>query len=142
MAMVKINHIAFFILSAEMSPDWVARVGPRRSSWSAPFSKSNTSLAKFVPIWIRTAAKRVMTQMNIWKNPLLYASAQPNMIGAMAAGRVFGLAARSQFFIYGVSWKPGKFFKFRFAFFLKRIPAFLGFICHIEKHGSITRKLL
>src|SRR5258706_9323429 len=77
--------IARFIARAEINPAATARVGPIRSGPSAPRSASNTSFAKFVPIWIAIAPPRAASA---GPQAAGRAHAVPTATGTTAAGNV------------------------------------------------------
>src|SRR5687768_7093487 len=87
-----------FICAAVSSPLATARVGPSRAGPSAPFSASNTSFAKLVPIWIQNAPKSAASAGPSANPPTAYATAVPTATGAAAAVKVAGRAARIQVF--------------------------------------------
>src|ERR1700733_14818978 len=80
--------IARFIAGAESKPAATARVGPIRSGPSAPFSASNTSFAKFVPIWIASEPASAARAGPHARCPAAYAHAVPTTTGTIAAGNV------------------------------------------------------
>src|SRR5438874_2698723 len=86
--------IARFIARAEMSPAATARTGPTRSGPSAPRSASNTSFAKFVPIWIASAPP---SAASAGPHATGRTHAVPTATGTTAAGKVLSLAAPIQF---------------------------------------------
>src|SRR6478735_5062233 len=84
------------MLRALSSPACTARVGPSRSAVSAPFSKSNTSLAKLAPIWSSSAPASAASAGPHFTSPRADAQAVPTSTGAAAALSVFGRLASSQ----------------------------------------------
>ena len=95
------------IWRGESSPLCVTRVGPRRAA-SAPFRKSNTSLAKFEPIWSRSATASVSAQSSTSKRPRVHASALPTSTDTIEAASVRGRAANSHAFQKGINADIGE----------------------------------
>src|SRR6478736_2901309 len=89
------SHIPRRMLWALSSPACTARVGPRRSEVSAPFSKSNTSLAKFAPICSSNAPASAASAGPHFTAPRADAQAVPTSTGTAAALSVFGRLASS-----------------------------------------------
>src|SRR5687767_10344015 len=101
-ATVNATIIARFIAAALISPALTARTGPMRSGPSAPRSASNTSFAKFVPIWIASAPSSAASAGPHAIARVAYAHAVPTATGTTAAGSVRRRAAAIQYFMSGV----------------------------------------
>ena len=88
-----VTAIPTFMAFIVIHPCAQARSGPKRSSRSLPFKKSNKSLIRFESICIRKANRRQSVAGRIWKCPYMYANAHPAMTGMVAAVSVLGRAA-------------------------------------------------
>src|SRR3569623_1219205 len=88
--------IARFIAAALIRPAETARSGPMRSAPSAPFSASNTSFAKMVPLWIAIAPASAASAAPHAMPPHARATAVPTITGTIAAGSVRRRAAAIQ----------------------------------------------
>src|SRR5919204_287159 len=94
-----VRYVAMSIWRGEIKPAWVSRSGPSRSGVSAPRRKSNTSLAKLVPIWISSAVTSVARKVRSWISCAPNGAvtvAMPTTTGTIDAGSVAGRAAMSQ----------------------------------------------
>jgi hypothetical protein len=65
-----------------------------RVSVSAPFSKSKTSFAKFVPIWMSSAPSIAIANGRGRRTEVAWVTAPPTNTGATATGNVAGRDAR------------------------------------------------
>ncbi len=95
-ARTNVSHMPVFTSDGDNKPAWVTRKGPKRLRWSAPFSKSKTSLAKFAPICSNNAPKKAAKAGKNRNPPSANATALPMITGETAAGNVFGREASTQ----------------------------------------------